>query len=81
MRGLGDLTHDLEAVILEMVDDHDMQWGEILNIVRGYLEVHAPGAREEYVEGGHPVFYYGPKNKMCNCKKVKQRKFLKGPRR
>lgn len=59
---MGQTLLDLEKVLLEMCIDHDMQWGDVLNIVRGYLEVHVPGAREEYTEGGHPVFYYGPKS-------------------
>lgn len=62
MRPLGDITSDMETLISEMVDDHDMQWGEILNIIRGYLEVHRPDAQEEYEDGGHPTFYYGPKS-------------------
>ena len=62
MRRLGDITQDMEDLVAEMVDDHDMQWGEILNIVYGYLEVHRPDAQEEYEEGGNPIFYYGPED-------------------
>lgn len=53
----------LEAAAMTMVD-HGLQWGDILNLVRGYLEVHCPGAREEYLDGSHPVFYYGPKETL-----------------
>jgi hypothetical protein len=62
MRRLGDITQDLEDLVSEMVDDHDLQWGEILNIVHGYLVVHRPDAQEEYEEGDSPVFYYGPED-------------------
>ena len=55
----GDILLEHERVLLKMVDQ-GLQWGDILNITRGYLEVHAPGAREEYTSGGHPEFYYGP---------------------
>jgi len=59
---MGDIMHELEAVIAKMVDQHDLQHGEILNLVNGYLEVHYPAQREEYTDGsGSPVFYYGPK--------------------
>lgn len=58
---LGDVLLDLEKVVDEMVDQHDLQWGDVLNLVRGYLEVHRPDAMEEYVDGTRPVFYYGPK--------------------
>lgn len=59
-RKLGDVLLDMEPLLLEMVD-HDLQHGDILNLVRGYLEVHAPGAKEEYEDGTEPEFYYGPK--------------------
>lgn len=60
LRPLGAVTADLEPLLLEMVD-HELQHGEILNLVRGYLEIHCPGAREQYDEGGSPEFYYGPR--------------------
>jgi hypothetical protein len=61
-RPLGTTLLDLEVILDEMVDCHDLQWGDILNLVRGYLEIHRPDAQEEYVENsGRPVFYYGPK--------------------
>mgnify|MGYP003325391031 CR=1 FL=1 len=58
-RPLGKTLLDLEKIIDEMIDDHDLQWGDILNLVRGHLEIHRPDAQEEYVDGGNPVFYYG----------------------
>ena len=61
IRPLGQITNDLELLLLEMVDDHRLQWGEILNIIRGYLEVHVPESQEQYEEGGSPIFYYGPR--------------------
>ena len=57
---MGDILLEHEVVLLKMVNQ-GLQWGDILNLTRGYLEVHAPGAREEYTSGGNPVFYYGPK--------------------
>lgn len=61
LRPLGDITMDMEPLILEMVEAHELQWGEILNIVRGYLEIHCPESQEEYLDGTKPVYYYGPK--------------------
>ena len=60
LRPLGHTLLDLEKLLLEMTVDHDLQWGDVLNLVRGYLEVHVPGAQEQYNAGGNPVFYYGP---------------------
>lgn len=58
---MGDVLLEHEKVMLKMVED-GLQWGDIFNITKGYLEVHCPGAREEYVAGGHPIFYYGPES-------------------
>lgn len=43
----------------ERLVDRGWQWGDILYNVFGWLNGHAPGAREEYNDGGHPVFFYG----------------------
>lgn len=58
---MGDILLEHEAVLLKMVKQ-GLQWGDILNLTRGYLEVHAPEAREQYTAGGSPVFYYGPES-------------------
>lgn len=60
---MGDILLEHEVVLLKMVNQ-GLQWGDILNLTRGYLEVHAPGAREEYTSGGNPVFYYGPESNL-----------------
>jgi len=57
---MGDILLEHEVVLLKMIKQ-GLQWGDILNLTRGYLEVHAPNAREQYIAGGSPVFYYGPK--------------------
>ena len=59
IRPLGDVTSDLEEILLEMTWQHGLQWGEVLHLVHGYLSIHCPGDREEYDDGGHPEFYYG----------------------
>jgi hypothetical protein len=60
IRPLGDVLLEVEPLLLEMVHEHDLQWGDILNLVRGYLEVHCPNAQEKYNAGGNPKFFYGP---------------------
>lgn len=62
-RKFGDILLDLEVLIDEMIDDHDVQWGDILNWLYGHLKIHRPDAQEQYVKGGSPEFYYGPKQK------------------
>jgi len=59
LRPLGEITQDLEPLLLEMAVEHDLQHGEILNIIRGYLEIHVPDQKEQYTDGTSPVFYYG----------------------
>jgi hypothetical protein len=51
----------MEPLISEMVEDHDLQHGEVLNIMRGYLEIHYPENKEVYGDGSSPEFYYGPR--------------------
>lgn len=60
-RPSGEILLDMEPLILELVDQ-GLQWGDILNIVRGYLEVHCPDAQEEYRDGTKPIFFYGPRS-------------------
>lgn len=62
IRPLGEILLDMEVLLLEMVCDHDLQWGDIFNVIRGYLEVHCLGAQEKYTKGGSPKFYYGPED-------------------
>lgn len=60
LRPLGHVLLDLEKIIMEMCVGHDLQWGDVLHIVWGYLRVHLPGYQEFYNAGGSPVFEYGP---------------------
>lgn len=59
MKRMGDLLSDLELVLEKIIDEHDLQHGEVLNLVHGWLMVHRPAAREEYLDGSHPILYYG----------------------
>lgn len=53
----------MEPLLEELVDDHDLQWYDVLYNIYGWLSVHRPEAREEYLDGTNPVFepFYGPK--------------------
>lgn len=65
LRPMGCITLDMEKLLEEMIEDHDLQWGEVLGLVYTWLTIHAQQAQEEYEKGinKHPVFYYGPKRK------------------
>lgn len=59
MRAFGKITDDLEELLLEMYDDHELQLGEVLHLVLGWTMIHQPDAVEEYEDGTKPVFSYG----------------------
>lgn len=61
LRPLGHITSDLELLLEEMTDQHEMQNGEILALVYNWLKVHAPQATEVYEDDTNPEFYYGPR--------------------
>lgn len=60
LRQLGQITGDLEPLLLEMAVNHDMQFHEILGIIYAYLKAHCPGSEELYTaDKSRPVMYYG----------------------
>lgn len=64
IRPMGKITADMELLLDEMIEDHDLQWHEILYLVYGWLKVHRPDAQEVYTDDGKsPEFYYGPKQR------------------
>lgn len=60
IRKIGDVMLDMEPLLLEMVDS-ELQLGEILALVKAYVEIHARESIEEYEDGTSPVYYYGHK--------------------
>lgn len=62
MRPLGDITLDMEELLEELVDDHDLQMGEVLALVKAWLEIHRPDCIEVYEDGTNPYYFYGDKD-------------------
>ncbi len=60
-RSIGKLMLDMEILLDEMVDVHELEVGEIIHLIFNQLQVHRPDAVEEYVDGGSPILYYGPR--------------------
>lgn len=56
---VGEILLQIEVLVNKLFDQHGFQWGDWLWNQFGWLRIHRPGDREEYVEGGHPVFFYG----------------------
>ena len=59
IRPLGEITGDLEEVISEMIDKHELQKGEVLALVASYIDIHYPDAIEQYEDNTLPVYVYG----------------------
>lgn len=59
IRPLGQITGDMELLLQEMTDIHELQFGEVIALVYAWLEIHAPHAKEVYVkDGSSPVLTY-----------------------
>lgn len=61
LRPIGQVTDDLENLLCEMAINHELQMGEVLALVKAYLEIHLPDCIETYEDNTNPVYYYGPK--------------------
>lgn len=66
LRPLGDILLDIEPSLFEMCKDHDLQHGDILYLIKGWLDIHYPGGKEEFVDGDDIFFYYGGKRVLLN---------------
>lgn len=59
IRPLGEILLEIEPFLIEMIEDHDLQWSDCHGILNGYLMAHFPFAREEYEDGTKSVYYVG----------------------
>jgi hypothetical protein len=64
IRSFGKILLDMEILLDEMVDDHDVQLGDLLGLVNSWAQVHRPDCIEEYIEGGRPAHFYGPAEEL-----------------
>lgn len=77
MRPAGQILLEMEELRNELLDDHDMQWGDLIYELYGWLEIHRPDAREQYLDGSHPKLFYGPEeslNEVIRSKTYKSKK-------
>jgi hypothetical protein len=73
-RALMDILLDAEPYIIELMEGHDLEWGDVDALMFRYLETHFPESREEYTDGKHPVRYYGHPDYIKIFKKPKKNK-------
>lgn len=60
IRPSGQIYLELEELIDELIDSHDIQHGDFLAWALQHLRLHRPDAAEEFVsDNTHPVFFYG----------------------
>jgi len=64
IRPVGQIMGEMEPLLEELVDKHDLQWYDVLMLVFGWLMVHRPHSQEEYKDGTKPVFFYGHQEKL-----------------
>lgn len=61
MRLVGDIYCELEEIYDELIDDHNMQMGDMLYWLWGHLKIHRQDCIERYMDdGSSPIFKYGP---------------------
>ncbi len=61
LRPVGKILLEMEPLLEELTDNHDLQRGEILGLVLSWLDIHRPDCVEIYQDGRVPNYYYGPK--------------------
>lgn len=59
LRPVGQVLLDMEPLLFELVQDHELQMGELLALVKCWTEIHYPDAIEEYEDDTRPVYFYG----------------------
>lgn len=62
LRKLGKVLLDMEPLLDELAEDHDLQMGDIVALIMRHLEMHNPDCVEEFMDGSKPVFFYGHKD-------------------
>lgn len=55
---MGTILLEMEPLIQEMMDGHDLQHGDFLGLMDHYLLIHYPGHKEQYLDGTVPVLSY-----------------------
>lgn len=77
LRSMNDIMLDMEVLLEELTDEDQqgMQTGEVLALIKNWIDVHAPQAIEEYLDGSNPKYFYGPEETLQDLyfKAAKQR--------
>jgi hypothetical protein len=59
LRKMGDILLDMEPLLDELVDVHEIQRGDLLALIFHQVTMHNPSCVEEFADGTSPVWFYG----------------------
>jgi len=62
LRKLGDVLLDMEPLLDELADIHELQRGDILSLIFHQVTMHNPDCIEEFADGSRPLYFYGHKD-------------------
>lgn len=74
IRPLGDILLDMEPLLQEAMDDHELQWGDMLGLIHHYLTVHYPNSKEIYNDGTETIYFYGHQDLLKNLGRKRSEK-------
>lgn len=59
LRPAGEVLLEMEPLLFELVQDHEIQKGELLALISRWVDIHYPSAIEVYEDDSVPVEFYG----------------------
>lgn len=63
IRKVNDIIIDLEKLLFELHEEHELQHGDVLALIHVWQTIHVPESIETYEDGTSPEFYYGEKRR------------------
>lgn len=66
LRPLGDILLDMEPLIQEIMDTHNLQNPDFIGLMDYYLRVHYPEMEPVYEDNTSPVIHFKPNKKGKN---------------
>lgn len=63
VRDMVDILLDMEKLLFELHEGHELQHGEVLALIHVWQTIHVYESIETYEDGSHPEFYYGVRRK------------------
>lgn len=75
MRPVGDILLEMEPLLFELTETHQLQLGEMLCLFERWARIHYPGCVEQYQDDTEPVSFYGPEEELIKlAERLKKRR-------